>query len=118
MAEAITPLKQRTEIVEKEQLELKEQVKLLTEQLKSVEEKLTGDCTNVQTLAQIVCRDHRQVIQDDVSEYTGSHEEKIKTIISLSRRTVGLKKMDQSDLGRMGLDQFGGKKRKQKRKSC
>ena len=123
VAEAIAPFKQRTEIVEKAQLELKEQVNLLTEQLKSVKEKLDNGPRYSKTLAEVVTGDNRQLYPPGTRQQEGqdgatggSHEEEFKSIISLSRKTVGLQKIDKDDLARMRLDQYGGAKTEEEEK--
>ena len=119
VAEAIAPFKERTENVEKVQVEMREQVSLLMEQMKSVNEKLsseTGKSSYVQTLAEVVSSGSRQLegrpsLQeredaDGVGRH-GKQEDELRAIISLSRRTVGLQKIDHYDLTRMRQDHLG-----------
>ena len=132
VSEAMAPFKERTENVEKNQLVMKEQVDLIMEQMKTVTEKLSSDSgqgNTVPTLAQIVASEHSdqsrqfnpRLRQQDRSwegaEQQGAgwrggvgdqHQDQVREIISLGRRTVGLFKIDQGDLERMRQEQYGG----------
>ena len=128
VAEAIAPFKERTENVEKVQVEMREQVSLLMEQMKSVNEKLsseTGKSSYVQTLAEVVSSGSRQLegrpsLQErEDADGVGRHrkqEDELRVIISLSRRTVGLQKIDHYDLTRMRQDHFGRAKKEEEEK--
>ena len=120
VAEAIAPFKEKTENFEKAQVEMREQVNLLMEQMKSVNEKISSDSRNgstVPTFSEVVNGGPRQLdsrprLQESEDGDVGlrRQEERLRSIISLSRRTVGLQKIDHHDLARMRQDQFGGAK--------
>ena len=120
VVEAIAPFKERTEKVEKEQLVMKEQVNMLLDEMKSVKEKLTGSRSEIEqssstvTMAEVISRqqDPRPMQQNPA----GSQEEERRRIVSLSRRTVGLQKIDKDDLTRMRQEQFGGAKSEEEEK--
>ena len=108
----IEPYKERTERVEKGQSDLKEQVGMLMEQMKSVNEILSGNTQRVQssstvTMSEAVKRQSLtpRPIQQDAGNY---QEVKNQELISLSRRTVGLQRIDRRDIQRMYQDQYGG----------
>jgi hypothetical protein len=100
VAEAIAPFKERTENVEKVQDEMREQVSLLMDQMKSVNKKLSNDSghgSTVPTLAEVVSSGSRQLysrprLQESEDGDVGlrRQEDRLRSIISLSRRTVGL----------------------------
>ena len=104
--------KERTERVEKGQSDLREQVGMLMEQMKSVNEILSGNTQRVQssstvTMSEAVKRQSLtpRPIQQDAGNY---QEVKNQELISLSRRTVGLQRIDRRDIQRMYQDQYGG----------
>ena len=126
VAEAIAPFIEKTENVEKVQVEMREQVNLLMEQMKSVNEKLdsdSGQSSTFPTLAEVVSTGSRQLNSrprrqdsEDGDGGLGRQEDKLRSVISLSRRTVGLQKIDNHDLARMRQEQFGGAKTEEEEK--
>ena len=124
--EAIAPFKERTEKVEKEQLEMKDQVNMILDEMKLVKERLnggrieSGQSSSVVTMAEVISRqqDPRPMQQAPTAHAgsSGIQEDERRRIISLSRRTIGLQKIDKYDLARMRQDQFGGAKSEEEEK--
>ena len=112
--ELIEPYKERTERIEKGQSDMKEQVDILMGQMKSVNEILGGKNENLQssstvTMAEAVKRQRQILNPRPMQQDTGDYQEvKTQELISLSRRTVGLQKIDSSDIQRMYQEQYGG----------
>ena len=110
---AIAPFKDKNDKVEQVQLEMKEQVSHLLEQMELVQEKLKNSESvgSNPTWAEAVVLGQNRAKQKDTSSMTpGNLSEELRSITSLSRRTVGLQKIDQDDLIRMRQEQFGGAK--------
>ena len=126
--EAMAPFKERTEKVEKVQLEMKEQVSLLMDEMRSVNEKLgkeSEQSNTVQTMAEVINSGLRQQAERREGQQAAQHvvqcddharQEEIRSIISLSRRTVGLQKIDKHDLARMRQVQYGSAKSEEEEK--
>ena len=125
VSDAIAPFKERTENVEKNQLVMKEQVDLIIEQMKTVTEKLSsnsGQANLAPTWAQFVASDNSEQNRQQDRVWVGAeqqgagwrggvgdhHQDQVREIISLGRRTVGLFKIDQEDVERMRQEQYGG----------
>ena len=110
VVEAIAPYKDKVDKVEQVQTEMKEQMGILMEQMKSVKQNPSNVPKLLEsrpsTMAEIVVSDEHR--QDRVTHQTT--EADLRSIISLSRRTVGLQKIDQNDLMRMRQEQYGGAK--------
>ena len=129
---AVAPLQDRTEKVEMAQLEMKDQVSMLMEEMKAVKENLSSEksvpvskSSSVRTWAEAsssgsVRHQGPGPLQQQAAGYGtgagGQEEDEIRPIISLSRRTVGLQKIDKDDLTRMRQEQFGGAKNEEEEK--
>ena len=110
--EQIEPYKKRTERVEEGQSEIKEQVELLREQMKSVNEILSGRSDKVQSSSTVTMAEavKRQSLSPSPIQLHGGDNQEVKNqeLISLSRRTVGLQRIDRGDIQRMYQEQYGG----------
>ena len=126
---AVGPLGERTEKVETAQLEMKDQVNMLMEEMKAVKENLSsrrlgvGESSSVRTLAEVASGSYvrppgplPQAAGFGGSGAGTSEGDSIRPIISLSRRTVGLQKIDKDDLIRMRQEQFGGAQNEEEEK--
>ena len=114
--EAIEPFKEKTLAVEKAQCEMKEQVKVIMQEMTSLKEKLSGGCEAgnsdmAVTMATIVSRGQTTSDQQRGTQLGSGRpagEVEYKELVSLSRRTVGLHRIDDKDLKRMRQKQYGG----------
>ena len=110
--EQIEPYKKRTERVEEGQSEIKEQMELLREQMKSVNEILSGRSDKVQSSSTVTMAEavKRQSLSPSPIQLHGGDNQEVKNqeLISLSRRTVGLQRIDRGDIQRMYQEQYGG----------
>ena len=116
MSEMVVPLKERTDKVEKVQLEMQGQMNRLMEQMKVVKEKLDEGPTQVESgigqadRLQVIAGGAKQATSGasiNPSEGASEHGKEIRDIISHSRRTIGLQKIDRHDVARMRQEQFG-----------
>ena len=111
VGELMEPYKERTERLERGQLEMKGQVDMLLGQmdriLSSSNEK-EQQCSSASEInPRFESRSPSQATAHPISEI---QEEKRKKLISLSRRTVGLQRIDSHDIQRMYQQQYGGAK--------
>ena len=97
------------------------------DEMRSVKEKLgkeSEQSNTVQTMAEVINSGLRQAGRREGQQATlhvvqcddHAKQEEIRSIISLSRRTVGLQKIDKHDLARMRQVQYGGAKSEEEEK--
>ena len=115
---AVEPLSERTGKVEEAQLEMKDQVNLLMKEVGSLKEKISevGHSQKQEGSApeEVV---HSACTSLNLRAFQGTTQEsELAAITSLSRRTVGLQKIDKSDLVRMRQEKFGGAKTEEEEK--
>ena len=117
LSEAVKPLEEKNESVMKVQEQLKEQVDILSEQFKVLQEKVDTTSAHSDKAVQEQARLQQQDLQVECQlagvqgqAVAGEQEGSLTEIISLARRTVGLFRIDQADLNRMRQPQFGGAK--------
>ena len=110
VGEMIEPYKERTEKLEKGQVEMKEQVDML---LGKVNQILTRRTETSTTVTEVPQRQYSTPSVTQLSQANSSREsveDKRRELISLSRRTVGLQRIDNQDIQRMFQEQYGGAK--------
>ena len=123
MTEAIKPFEEKTESVVQAQMQMKEQVDILSEELKGLKERMniTAKVNSCPSTGQRMQADNLDRIQqqgqsstvDHAGQYlavVGGQPVGLAEIISEARRTVGLFRIDQEDLERMRQEQYGGAK--------
>ena len=128
VSEAIAPFKDKTDEVVKVQSQMKEQVEMLMDEMKTLKGKLSSHARNEAgpsnselTMAEVVSAgvgQQNQTVshQEATGSRFGSQEDELGPVISLGRRTVGLHKIDQADLVRMRQQQYGGAKSEEEEK--
>ena len=101
VGEMIKPYKERTEKLERGQVEMREQVVKLLGQVNRMltNRNETSKTESEGTQRQIGTTSVTQQVQAESSQ--SSHWEKRRQLISLSRRTVGLQRIDNYDIQRM-----------------
>ena len=123
MTEAIKPFEEKTESVVQAQMQMKEQVDILSEELKGLKERMdiTAEVNSCPSTGQRMQADNLDRIQQQGQSSTVDHAGQdlavvggqpvgLAEIISEARRTVGLFRIDQADLERMRQEQYGGAK--------
>ena len=123
MTEAIKPFEEKTESVVQAQMQMKEQVDILSEELKGLKERMniTAEVNSCPSTGQRMQADNLDRIQQQGQSSTVDHAGQdlavvggqpvgLAEIISEARRTVGLFRIDQEDLERMRQEQYGGAK--------
>ena len=123
VSEIVAPIEKRTDKVEQVQSEMKDQMEILIEQMKVVNDKLDRGSGVVAESGQGQMNRVKPIITEIMSGGSGQptsdtaggpgtgdsrQGKEIREIISHSRRTVGLQQIDKYDLVRMRQDQFGG----------
>lgn len=115
---AIKPFEEKTDSVVKAQEQLQEKFSYLSEELRTVKDRMNSSIIKVAEGA--VTSNFQAVKANMSSEATvadvhqvaavGGHAVGLAEIISEARRTVGLYRIDEADLHRMKQDQYGGAK--------
>ena len=107
VGELIEPYKEKTEKLEKGQQEMKEQVNMLMGQMSEI---LSSRQEEAQQGSRVSDRLRVSLQPHEIAEDTRieSQEEKRRYLISLSRRTIGLQRIDKHDIQRMYQEQYGG----------
>ena len=113
----IDPVSERVSSVEKDQENMSNQLKLISEELEVVKNELKKKSD----ASQSVCHNQfsKQVTTNnakDSSEASQTESNELLKIISLGRRTIGLYKIDDADLERMRQEQYGGAKSEEEEK--
>ena len=123
VSKIVVPLKKRTDKVEQVQSEMKNQMEILMEQMKVVNDKLDRGSGDVAESRQGQINRVRPINTEimpggsgkptpdtagGLSTGASGQGKEITQIISHSRRTVGLQQIDKHDPVRMRQDQFGG----------
>ena len=102
----LTPLEERVQCVENTQTNVMNQLREIVDDMRGFKEQLVLSDRNragqVQGVPAAV--PSRNVESDGAVE----NQEEVREIISHARRTVGLDRIDSTDLGRMRLSQYGG----------
>ena len=112
------PYIERTEKLEKGQAEIKEQVNMLLDQMKLVNDRVVNKNEGTQSNITVSMgfqtgnSSSRYVEHQEVD----NQEDRKKDLISLSRRTVGLQRIDRQDIQRMFRAQYGGAKSEEEAK--
>ena len=113
IAEAIAPIKEKTNEVVTAQIKMKEQVDLLMGEVSTLRGKVTSleSEQNVTIMSQLP-KAQFTVQREVAAKYDTLSDDKLKLdqVTSLGRRTVGLFKIDQTDLLRLRQPQYGGAK--------
>ena len=118
---AIKPLEENNEIVVKAQEQMKEQVDILAEKLKKLQEKVDTNTNCTHTHSEVAVQEQVRLQLQDLKTggqlagaqsqaVVGGQGEGLAEIISVARRTVGLFRIDQADLHRMRQPQYGSAK--------
>ena len=121
---AIQPIQERQLQVEHSQADMLSQFKVVLEEVKVIKEQFTelkaGSNSGFPVLApsrQRPTQGQQEQVENTMRQHTGiagssrgtdEEDVKVREIISLARRTVGLHKIDKDDLKRMRLEHFGG----------
>ena len=102
----LTPLEERISSVEETQTNVMNQLLEVVEDMKGFKKQLEySDKISARQVKGVLvaAAPRNNVVSEDVD-----HQEKVREIMSHARRTVGLDRIDRSDLGRMRLSQYGG----------
>ena len=99
----LSPLEERVNTVEETQANVINQLKEIVDDMKGFKEQLVNSGKDIARQPQGV-----PAAAAPRSVENENHQEKVSEIISQARRTVGLDRIDRSDLGRMRLSQYGG----------
>ena len=126
--EAIEPFKEKTIAVEQAQLEMKEQVNVLIQEMSVLKDKFSGGSEAVGnvivTMASVVANSVnvenaasiQQQSQVQPQSVNQNQESEYNRLVSLSRRTMGLHRIDAKDLVRMRQVQYGGARTEEEEK--
>ena len=126
---AIEPFREKTIAVEKDQTELKNQVDFIVGELRALQEMIVqgvGASSNNRTMAEVIpdCVSVNQYQREQNQQVGGQggdgggeelHDEH-QLAVSVSRRTVGLSRIDVNDLERQRKEQYGGAKTEEEEK--
>ena len=110
------PVKEKQEILEKEQVVMKQQFREVLQEMKEIKTQLQINPTvqfpglpQPQAVQQVVhTGEQAGYVRQEGAGQGGDQQAKLRQIISVSRRTVGLHRIDSADLVRMRQAQFGG----------
>ena len=106
---AMEPIKERQLQVEKVQDEMQKEFKGMLEEVREFRNQITTSSNpNFPGLPQPESSLSSQISSGQVVSVKQSEDTEVKKIISLARRTVGLHKINEADLRRMRLEQYGG----------
>ena len=106
ISENVSTLVTRTELVEKENKDLKSKVDSPIEDMNTVKQHIFKE--KQPSVSEPSAGPKFFCDQPDTADLTQSNQDQLKSIISMARRTVGLQRIDQQDLIRMRQAQYGG----------
>ena len=106
ISENVSTLVTRTELVEKENKDLKSKVDSLIEDMNTVKQHIFKE--KQPSVSEPSGGPKFSCDQPDTADLAQSNQDQLKSIISMARRTVGLQRIDQQDLIRMRQAQYGG----------
>ena len=126
---AIEPLKEKQAELEGVQTDMQKDLSKLVSEMRDMQKQLANHTENsnsqesiqVSSYAQAakvgadICS-YKNVVDEGIEDVEKKNDKKIERILSLGRRTVGLQKIDKSDLLRMRQPQFGGAKSEEEEK--
>ena len=112
------PVKEKQDLLEKEQEVLKQQFSEVVQEMKEIKTQLNSSSSvqfpglpQPQAVQQQGTRGETRSVSQEVAEGVGDDQQgRLRQIISVARRTIGLSRIDSADLIRMRQAQYGGAK--------